>query len=85
VETQISALVSSSTRDLLDRHARKTGIKKSRLVEDAIRHHLSALSELPNEFMTPTRMVVSAENFERLVRRTRAERPNAALKTLLRR
>lgn len=84
METQISALVSPSTRDLLDRHSRRTGIKKSRLIEDAIRHHLAALSEFPEEFVIPTRLVVSDEDFKKLESTTKRGRPNAALRALMR-
>ncbi|MEO8359396.1 MAG: hypothetical protein ABI672_05145 [Vicinamibacteria bacterium] len=84
METQISALVSTSTRDLLDRHSRRTGIKKSRLIEDAIRHHLAALSEFPEEFVIPTRLVVSDDDFKKLKGGTRQGRPNAALRDLMR-
>jgi len=84
METQISALVSASTRDLLDRHSRRTGIKKSRLIEDAIRHHLAALSEFPEEFVIPTRLVVSNDDFKKLESTTRSGRPNTALRALMR-
>lgn len=84
METQISALVSTSTRDLLDRHSRRTGIKKSRLIEDAIRHHLAALSEFPEEFVIPTRIVVSNEDFKRIESTTKRGKPNAALQALMR-
>jgi hypothetical protein len=46
-ETQISAVVSRTTSDLLERHVRATGVKKGHLVEQALRHHLQALQELP--------------------------------------
>ena len=84
METQISALVSTSTRDLLDRHSRLTGIKKSRLIEDAIRHHLAALSEFPKEFAVPTRLAASNEDFKRLESTTKRGKPNAALRALMR-
>lgn len=35
-ETQISAFVSQSTRDLLQKHVRATGVKKGYLVEQAL-------------------------------------------------
>ena len=84
METQISAFVSTSTRDLLDRHSRRTGIKKSRLIEDAIRHHLAALSEFPEEFVIPTRLVISNNDFKKLAASTRNGKPNAALRALMR-
>ena len=48
-ETQISAVVSETTKELLERHVRATGVKKGYLVEQALRHHLQALQELPAE------------------------------------
>lgn len=84
METQISAFVSTSTRDLLDRHSRRTGIKKSRLIEDAIRHHLAALSEFPEEFVIPTRLVISNDDFKRIESTTKTGKPNSALRALMR-
>jgi len=42
-DTQISAQISDTTRKLLERHVRRTGIKKGHLVEQALLHHLQAL------------------------------------------
>lgn len=84
METQISAFVSTSTRDLLDRHSRRTGIKKSRLIEDAIRHHLAALSEFPEEFVIPTRLVISKDDFKNIESTTKTGRPSSALRALMR-
>ena len=58
-ETQISAIVSRSTRDLLERHVRATGVKKGRLVEQVLRHHLQALQELPADVIVPSTLVVT--------------------------
>ncbi len=38
-ETQISALVSRTTRELLERRVRATGVKKGHLVEQALQHY----------------------------------------------
>ena len=84
METQISAFVSASTRDLLDRHSRRTGIKKSRLIEDAIRHHLASLEQFPEEFVVPTRLVVSNDAFKKLEAGSRGGKANAALQALMR-
>ena len=46
-ETQISALISDTTRDLMEKHVRQTGIKKGHLIEQALLHHLQALDQLP--------------------------------------
>jgi len=48
-KTRISVLVSETTRELLERHVRATGVKKGYLVEQALLHHLQALHELPSD------------------------------------
>ena len=35
-ETRVSAVISQSTRDLLERHVRATGVRKGHLVEQAL-------------------------------------------------
>jgi hypothetical protein len=52
-ETQISATISVTIKDLLERLARSTGMKKGRLIENALRHHLLALQELPAGLCAP--------------------------------
>jgi DNA invertase Pin-like site-specific DNA recombinase len=51
--TQISASVSKETEKLLDAYTRKRGIKKSFVIEQALRHHLLAADEIPEEFIVP--------------------------------
>lgn len=74
-ETQISAYVSSSTKEQLDRYADAHGIKQGRLIEDALRHHLSALRELPADIVIPTRIVVTAKSGKKLLSRLRNPKP----------
>jgi hypothetical protein len=84
-ETQISALVSATTRELLERHVRATGVKKGHLVEQALRHHLLALHELPAEAIVHPKIVVSAGSGEALAARIQAKRrPTKALRRLMR-
>jgi hypothetical protein len=83
-ETQISAIVSATTKDLLERHVRATGVKKGHLVEQALRHHLQALQELPADVILHPRIVVSQKSGEALVRRmTRRQRPTKDLRKLM--
>src|SRR5262245_29751713 len=56
-ETQISALVSPTTTERLDRHVRATGVKKRHLVEQARRHHLLALAQLPADIVVHPKLV----------------------------
>lgn len=83
-ETQISAIVSATTKDLLERHVRATGVKKGHVVEQALRHHLQALQELPADVILHPRIVVSRRSGEALVRRmTGRRRPTKDLRKLM--
>ena len=82
-EIQISAVVSKTTKMLLERHARASGIKKGRLVEDALRHHLLALEELPADVIIHPRLVVTAESGKAILSQIETGKPNAALRDLM--
>lgn len=83
-ETQISAIVSATTKDLLEKHVRATGIKKGHLVEEALRHHLQALQELPADVILHPKVVVSRSSGEAVLQRmTSRHRPTKALRKLM--
>jgi hypothetical protein len=82
--TQISALVSETTRDLLERHVRATGVKKGHLVEQALRHHLQALQELPADIIVHPRLVVTRKSGEAILRELEKGKPTNALRDLMR-
>jgi len=82
--SQISALVSSTTRMLLEEHVRATGVKKGHLVEQALLHHLRALQALPADVIVHPRLVVSRRSGEEIVRRIAARpRPSKQLRALM--
>ena len=81
--SQISAMISSSTRTLLEKRARATGVKKGHLIEQALLHHLLALDELPAEFMIPPRVVVTRKSGEEILKRMVNPRPTKQLRDLL--
>jgi len=83
-ETQISALVSATTKELLERHVRATGVKKGHLVELALRHHLQALRELPADVIVHPRLVVTRKSGQAILKEMRAGRPTRALRNLMR-
>jgi hypothetical protein len=83
--TQISAQISPSTRRLMERHVRRTGVKKGHLVEQALLHHLQALEELPAEYIIHPRIVVSQKTGEDLLKRADVAEPTPALRKLMRR
>jgi len=83
-ETQISALVTKSTKALLERHARATGVKKGHLIEDALRHHLHALHELPADVIVKPRLVVTRKSGDAILKQIASGKPTAALRRLMR-
>ena len=83
-ETQISAVVSDTTKELLERHVRATGVKKGHVVEMALRHHLQALQELPADIVILPRIIVSRRSGEEILRRMRTPKhPTKDLRTLM--
>ena len=83
-DTQISALVSRTTRELLERRARATGVKKGHLVEQALQHYLVALEQLPADVFVQPKLVVTRKSGDAILERTRAARPTKALRRLMR-
>ena len=83
-ETQISAYISASTKARVERYAQAHGVKKGYLVEEALLHHLQALTELPADIVIPPRLTLAAESFDavsKLVRKPR--KPTKALRDLM--
>ena len=83
-ERQISAQISETTRVLMEKHVRQTGVKKGHLVEQALLHHLQALDELPAEFIVHPRIVVSRKTGEEMLRQANSAAPKPALRKLMR-
>jgi hypothetical protein len=83
-ETQISAQISETTRELMERHVRRAGVKKGHLIEQALLHHLQALEELPAEYIVRPRLVVSRKTGAKLLRSAKAAKPAPALRDLMR-
>lgn len=65
-QTQISANIPVSVKEKMDRFARATGTTKGHIIEQALHRHLMALSEIPQNFMTPVYGVLSAESAKRV-------------------
>ena len=84
-ESQVSAFVSAETKEMLERYVRGTGVKKGHVIEEALRHHLQALREIPLDLIVSTRVVLTRESGERLLAvLDRPPRPTPALRKLLR-
>lgn len=83
--SQISATVSSTTKDLLDRFTQSQGLKKNFVVEQALLYFIEARREFPDEAFVPTRMVLEDESFDEVARLVeKPPAPTAALRKLLR-
>ncbi len=83
-DTQISAQISETTRLLMEKYVRQTGVKKGHLVEQALLHHMQALDALPVEYVVRPRLVVSRKNGEELLQRAETAQPTASLRKLMR-
>lgn len=82
-ETQISAFISATTKQLLESHVRATGEKKGHVIEVALRHYLLALQELPADVLIPPRIVVSREAGDRILEEMRSSEATPALRALM--
>lgn len=84
-QIQISAHISKTTASELERYVEARGLKKAYVLEQALRHHLRALRELPADTIVPTELVVSGEAGVHLLDRMRTPRkPSRAMRALFR-
>ncbi len=83
-EVQISAFVDVTTKALLDRHVRATGVKKGHLLEEALRHYLQALQEVPLDVVVHSHIVVKRTSGDVIRREIRSGKPTKALRDLMR-
>ncbi|MCG6926227.1 MAG: hypothetical protein LJF30_13050 [Acidobacteria bacterium] len=83
-DTQISAVVSRTTKELLERYVRATGVKKGHLIEQALRHHLQALQEVPTDVIVHPRLVVTRESGDVVLKEMARGKPTQALRDLMR-
>lgn len=82
--TQISAHISDETRSQIDRLARRRGVTKARLIEDALQHHLAALREIPDDLMVPVRLTLSSASFEEILAEIESDAsPSEGLRELM--
>jgi uncharacterized protein (DUF1778 family) len=68
-EAQVSATISATTKDKLDRFTDHLGLKKNFVVEQALLFFMESRRELPDEAFIPTRLVLDDASFDALVAR----------------
>jgi hypothetical protein len=84
-EVQISGFVPEDVRDDFERLVKARGLKKGFVLEQALRHHLRALRELPGEFIVPATVVLTKDSFEGLLKQLRSRsKPTSKLRKLMR-
>ncbi len=84
-ESQISATVSASTREKLDRFTESRGLKKNFVIEQALLYFMEARRDLPDEALIPTRIVLDDDSFDRVAQLIEKPRPPTdALRKLMR-
>ncbi len=80
-DAQVSATISATTKEQLDRFAEQLGLKKNFVVEQALLFFMASRRELPDEAFVPTRLVLDDEAFAQLV--ARLEGPPAPSQRLI--
>lgn len=84
-QSQISATISDTTKEQLDRFTASHGLKKNFVVEQALLYFMEARRELPDEALIPARMVVENAAFDRVAELvTKPAEPTPALRELMR-
>ena len=82
--TQISAFISETTKQQVERYADAHGVKKGALVEEALLHHLQALRELPADIVIPPQLKVTAASFKAVADLVgKPRKPTKAMRALL--
>lgn len=82
--TQVSAYLSDTTREQLERYAKEHGVKKGHLVEEALLHHLLALRELPADVIVPPTLELTSASFAEVSKLVATPRkPTKAMKALM--
>jgi hypothetical protein len=82
-QTQISALISGTTKTLLEDYSEAHGVATGDLVEQALLFHLRALQELPADLIIPPRVIVQGESGQEILERLSSpRRPTAAMQAL---
>jgi hypothetical protein len=83
-DKQISAYIAREVNERLDLYVRETGIKKARVIEDAISEHLDTLEFLPADAIIPTSITLTPESWDRLMERMETPpNPTPALRRLM--
>lgn len=82
--SQISAVISDQTIEMLDKIVRKRGLKKTYVIEAAILHHLAALRDIPDDFIVSPMVTLSSKGWSEVIDAMRSKTgPTEALRELM--
>lgn len=62
-QVQISAFIAEETKAALDEYVAATGLKKNRVIEEAIERHLDAVHQIPADMIIETNLTTTAEGW----------------------
>lgn len=65
--SQVSATISTSTKEKLDRFSEELGLKKNFIVEQALLYFMESRRQLPDEAFIPTRLTLESKSFDELL------------------
>ena len=63
-QVQISAFIAEETKAALDEYVAATGLKKNRVIEEALQRHLSAVEEIPANMIIETHLTTTPEGWK---------------------
>ena len=82
--TQVSVRISEETKAEMEVHAKRLGLEKDHLIEQALLHHFQALREIPTDLVIPARLVLTDTAMADIAGRIAGHNePTEALKVLL--
>jgi len=80
---QISANISLSTKERMEKYTKIYGWKKGSLIETALLHHMNVLDEIPLDLIIPPRIILTRESGEKLLKSIKnPPEPTEAMKAL---
>lgn len=80
---QISAHISSETKEWMENYTQNHGLKKSYFIETAILHHLQAMRDIPLDLIIPPKVVISKKSGEQVLQSLEANsEPTSAMRKL---
>jgi hypothetical protein len=63
-QVQISAFIAEETKAALDEYVAATGLKKNRVIEEALQRHLAAVDEIPANMIIETHLTTTPEGWK---------------------